>query len=313
MTELQQGLLAGLATSVLWSFTAVFFAAAGRRIGAALVNSLRIMLAIVWLGLTHRVVSGHWLPSASGGQVFYLALSGLIGLSLGDLALFSAFVRIGPRLAMLVMTTAPMFAAGAGVLALGERLHPPAVVGMLLTIAGVAVVVLERPAGGAAAQQQAGRNVGLLLALLATLCQAAGSLLSKQGIGHGWLPREQHLGPLAATFLRMAFAGLFVLPVVAWLVRRGTARDPRPEAAGRRRQGYLFTLGGSLVGPYLGVWMSLVAFDKAPLGVAQTLLSLPPVFVLPLAVWIEKERLTFRAVVGAVVAVAGCALLFLTA
>ncbi len=95
------------------------------------------------LGVTHRVLSGAWVPDVVGRQVLYLAVSGIVGLSIGDQALFAAFVYIGPRLAMLIMTTAPLFAAFFGWLALGETLSPIAWLGVGLTIGGVAWVVLE--------------------------------------------------------------------------------------------------------------------------------------------------------------------------
>jgi len=44
-------------------------------------------------------------------------------------------------------------------------------------------------------------------------------------------------------------------------------------------------------------------------GVAATLTSLSPVFILPAVAWLERERITWRAVAGAVVAVTGVAVL----
>jgi drug/metabolite transporter (DMT)-like permease len=308
------GHAAGLATSLLWSMGALFFAAAGRRIGPAIVNPTRIGIATLLLAVTHRLLNGAWIPVATGRQVLLLALSGLVGLSIGDLALFTAFVRIGPRLAMLVMTTAPIFAALFGWLALGETFGPLGWLGMGLTIGGVAWVVLERPVAGSVLVG-ASRTSGLLLALVAAACQAGGLLLSKQGIGHGLLPRAQHLAPQTATLIRMFFAGLFVIPTVPWLVTRSRARLatlPAPDARGVRRAGYFFTFCGSLVGPFLGVWMSLVASDRAPLGIAQTLCSLPPVFILPFVILIHGERVSPRAALGACIAVAGTAVLFAT-
>ncbi len=358
--ETYQGPAAGVLTSVLWAGTALCFTGAGRRLGATTVNAVRILLAIVWLGTTYRLTSGTWVPPAQTGQVVYLALSGLVGLSLGDLALFAAFVRIGARIPMLVMTTAPILAALFGWLALGEHLSALAAFGMLLTIGGVAWVVAERPVNGPH-EPAAHRSAGLLLALIATACQAAGSLLSKSGIGHGWLPRDQHLPPLAASFLRMFFAGVFVLPVAYWVrrsARRGqSASSGLPEQAMKRdvalavateateagglaladtpgisgggqsastvsdqaaeaavghkpsvASAYLLTFIASLIGPYLGVWLSLVAFDHAPLAVAQTTLSLSPVFILPLVIWIEREHVSARAARGALIAVIGTAI-----
>jgi len=308
------GPLYGLATSVLWTLTGVCFTAAGRRIGPAAVNSVRILLACVWLALTHRVLSGTWVPDLAARQAWLLAASGWIGLTLGDLALFTAYVRIGPRLAMLLMTTAPLLVALLGRGFLGERLGKWGWCGMALTLGGVAWVVLERPAQAQDAHHRAHRLSGIVLGLVAAACQAVGSLLSKAGIGHGWLPPEAQLAPQTAALVRMFFAAVGVLPLVAWLVLRAR-RTPLPAArtGGTRRWGYFFTLCGSLVGPYLGVWASLEAFHRTSLGVAQTLCSLPPVLFLPLAVWVYGERVTRRAVCGAVAAVAGTALLFVQA
>ncbi len=310
------GPAAGVGASLLWSFTTLLFTAASRRLGATFVNALRILFAVVWLGLTHRVLAGTWIPEASARQVVLLALSGLVGLSIGDWALFAAFVSIGPRLSSLICTTSPIFAALFGWLALGETLSAVAWLGMLLTIGGVAWVVLERPAPGSA-MLGPNRAWGVVLALVAAACQAGGYLLSKQGIGHGWLPREQHLSPQTATLIRMFFAAIFVIPLILWLAARARiGLRPGPprrttDVGPRRRVGYVYTLCGSLVGPFLGVWMSLVALDRVKLGVAQTLISLTPVFILPLVVWVYKERVSLRAVLGALVAVAGTALLFL--
>ncbi len=305
------GPAAGVATSVLWSFTALSFTAAGKRIGATAVNTTRIGLAIVWLGITHRLLSGSWIPPACAGQVWLLALSGLLGLTIGDLALFRSFVDIGPRLAMLIMTTAPLLAAIFGWVVLDETLGGIAWLGMGLTIGGVAWVVLERPADVSARRR---RVRGLVLALIGAVCQAAGSLLSKSGMGHGWLPESQFLSPQAAALVRMFFAGVFSLPTIVWLARRPRPIASSPQAAlATRREvhlGYIFTFIGSIVGPYLGMWMSLEAFHRTPLGVGQTLCSLSPVIILPLVIAVQKERVTVRAALGAVAAVLGTGLLF---
>jgi drug/metabolite transporter (DMT)-like permease len=309
------GPAAGVATSMLWTGTSLLFTAAGKRIGPTFVNAARIALAIVLLGLTHRLLAGSWFPDVLPRQVLLLALSGIIGLAIGDQALFTAFVSIGPRLAMLIMTTAPLFAAFFGWIALDETLHGWAWLGIALVILGVAWVISERP-DRTSQSPATSRLRAILLAFVAAACQAGGLLLSKQGMGHGWLPADQRLTPQAATFIRVLFAGLGVLPIVALHMYRQRARRlPYAPALriGSRRAGLLFTACGATVGPFLGVWMSLVASDRAPLGVAQTLCSLPPIFIHPFAVLVHKERLSPRAVLGAFIAVAGVALLFLQA
>jgi drug/metabolite transporter (DMT)-like permease len=310
------GPAAGIATSMLWTATSLFFTAAGRRLGPTAVNTLRIGLAILLLGITHRLLQGAWLPDiVATRQVWLLAGSGIIGLAIGDQALFTAFVHIGPRISMLIMTTAPLFAAFFGWVALGETLGGFAWVGIVLVIGGVAWVVAERPRRPFDTGPSR-RGVGILLAFVAAACQAAGLLLSKQGMGHGWLPREAHLAPQAATLMRMLFAGVGVVPIFTWYLYRQRGRITllkRAAGSGSRRAGCLFAAGGAIAGPYLGVWMSLVATDQAPLGVAQTLCSLPPIFLLPFAATIHKEHISLRAILGAFVAVGGAGLLFFQA
>ena len=70
-------------------------------------------------------------------------------------------------------------------------------------------------------------------------------------------------------------------------------------------------LGGAVFGPFLGVWLSQVAIKYTATGIASTILSTTPIFLIPVAAVVERERTTPRAVIGAVVAVAGVALLFL--
>ena len=306
------GPAAGLVTSMLWTGTALLFTAAARRVGTTIVNVCRIALAVILLGITHRLLTGMWVPHLVGGQVLFLALSGIVGLSIGDQALFTSFVHLGPRLAMLVMATSPIFASLFGWLALGETLQGVAWLGVALTIGGVAWVVLERPEDTVIATNPR-RTQGLILALIGSACQGGGLLLSKQGMGHGWLPEAQHLDPQAATLVRVTFAGLGMIPILAIHTvrqRRRRASGILPARHGSFGAGLAFTAGGATFGPFLGVWMSLVAADHAPVGVAQTLCSLTPVFLLPFAAAIHKERISPRAAIGAVIAVTGTALLF---
>ena len=304
------GPAAGLATSILWTATSLFFTAAANRIGPTVLNAARILMAVVLLSLTHRLLGETWIPHALPKQVALLAASGLVGLTIGDHALFIAFVDIGPRLTMLIMTTSPLFAVLFGWVALGETLPPVAWIGVALTVAGVGWVVAERGHGGP--QHTPHRWRGILLALVGAICQAGGLLLSKQGMGHGWLPDDARLDPQAATLVRMTFAALGTLPIVAVYSLRLRANPLAWKyRAGDLKTGMIFAATGACTGPFLGVWMSLVASDNAPLGVAQTLCSLVPVFILPVVVVVHKERVTLRAVIGAVVAVLGAALLFI--
>lgn len=309
------GPAAGVLTSLLWAFTALFFASAARRIGATQVNALRILIAICLHGATSLLLFGSLWPEMTSQQALFLALSGILGLAICDQLLFTALVDVGPRLALLMMTTAPIIALGLGAAFLGEQIGLYALLGIAMTLGGIVWVVLERPSTPRDEQSHPHFARGIALALLASACQAGGMLLSKKGMGHGLGDDVPHIAPQAATLVRMVFgfAGMIpILAIYAWR-RNGPAHAlNRSRRIGRRQTGYALTLCGAIVGPFLGVWMCLVALDKTPLlGVAQTLVSLSPVLILPLSVTVLKERVSPRAVIGAVIAVAGAAVLFI--
>ncbi|MGI9014151.1 MAG: DMT family transporter [Phycisphaerales bacterium] len=328
IVEVSLGHAAGLATSVLWTGSSVLFTEATRRLGPSIVNTVRLFMAVVLLGITYRLLSGDWIPHITQEQCIYLALSGVIGLSIGDQALFTAFLDVGPRKAMLIMTTAPLFAAFFGWISLGETIEPVAWMGVGLTLAGVAWVVLERPPTEIG-KHPPHRVRGIIMAIIAAACQAAGLMFSKRGIGHGGIVDEAaHLSPQAATYVRMAFAAVAMFPMLLLMHHLLPRRTPGPgeiavvpgDHLGIRRslkalgnsRGMALTLLATICGPFLGVWMSLVAADRIDLGIAQTLGSLPPVLLLPVAFMLYGERITLRAMAGAALAVAGAALLCLT-
>jgi drug/metabolite transporter (DMT)-like permease len=318
------GQLAGVGTSLFWTVTTLFFTAAGKRIGVTAVNATRISFACVLLAVTHRFLQGVWIPEVPWTQVAFLGVSGIVGLAIGDQAIIAAFLEIGPRLALLVTTTSPLWAAFFGRVFLGEKLPGTAWLGLAMTVSGILCVIGERGYGPATIPRRKLVR-GVFLALLAALCQSGGYLLSKIGMGHG--EGGQGVEPQTATLIRMIFAAVTIVPALGaqlWLRRRSTVRvasfahafSGHEKVAGQSanvtawRVGVLFSLCGGLTGPYLGVWLSLIACDRAPLGVAQTLLTLSPVFILPATAIMHRERISLRTAIGALIAVGGAAVLF---
>ncbi len=192
------GIIAGLATAVLWTATAVCFEAAMRRIGSLSVNVLRMVVAaLLFVGLS-LWRTGHFLPQGLAGFMWRdLTLSGLVGFVIGDLMLFQAFVLIGGRLSMLIYASVPTMTAVAGFLFLGERIGTLGIVGMVVTSVGIGAAVLGKRAVEASAR--ASRRTGILLAIGGSAGQAGGLLLGKHG--------SPNLDAFAATEIRV-LAGL---------------------------------------------------------------------------------------------------------
>ncbi|MEO0511380.1 MAG: DMT family transporter [Planctomycetota bacterium] len=313
------GHAAGLAASAFWVATSIFFAEAGRRIGSTAVNSFRLVVAVALHAATYAAVSAMngrldlW-PDVTTAQLLWLAGSGLVGLTICDQCLFTAFVDIGPRRSLLCMTTSPLVALALGTVFLDEAITLADALGMALTLGGVAWVILERDPTLADKQQHPHFRRGVVLALIGAATQAAGLFMSKKGIGHGLVPADQHVGVQAATYIRMVFGALGMVPWIAfYAARRGSAAHASSKArrVGKPGAGYALTAAGAVVGPYFGVWASLIAGDRLPVGIAQTLLSLSPVMILPFAVFVQKEHVSARGVAGACLAVAGTAVLAL--
>jgi len=328
------GEAAALGAATCWVFTSLAFSAASRRIGPTVVNVIRILLAWSILLVIHRLLVGRWLPQTDRSTVELLALSGLIGFAIGDQLLFSAFVDIGPRLTTLLMTLTPPVAAALAWPLLHEPLGGWAMLGIAITLVGIAWVAQERPDPAAFRRHDhRHRARGLWCGSIAAICQAAGLILSKLGIGHTRMPQAEYLDPWSASLIRVSFGALAICALA--IIRRAgrsasavgaVATTVTPAAANRAAEGFqadsakprsgsvvpmallLLTIG-AILGPVVGVWFSLVAIDRAQAGIAATLMAMTPVFILPFAVWIEKERLSWRAMAGAAVAVAGVAIL----
>lgn len=296
------GEIAGLLTSVCWSFNSVVFTLAGRRVGAAAVNALRLWIAVPALMLIHWLLYSSLFPFAvEPGRLLYLGLSGLVGFVIGDAMLFESFLLIGPRLAMLLALLVPVFGAALAWAFLGESLPPLELAAIAVTLAGIAWVVSEGRNGAAAAEARSERRfaLGIWLAVGGAAGQALGLLLSRQGLAGGY-------SAVSATLLRVSAASL-ILALAALL--RGTLRATLGKM--RDRRALLEISAGALTGPALGVVLSLVAIARASIGVASTLMSLTPVLLLPVSHFLFKERITPRAVAGTVVALLGVMLLFL--
>jgi drug/metabolite transporter (DMT)-like permease len=223
-------------------------------------------------------------------------VSGVIGLAIGDTLLFQSYAWIGPRLATLLMALAPPMSAAIAWIGLGERLGGRALLGMALALSGIIWVVRERGTRRAAGTASAHRRLGILLGLGAAACQAIGAVLAKRGM--------LAVDPLPATLVRMVSAAAGIL--VAALA---SGHLPRALPALRAGRFLALALCASVLGPYLGVWLSLVSLKLTETGVALTLMAMSPILVIPLAARVFGERASARTVVGTVIAVAGVTIL----
>ncbi|MBL0714741.1 MAG: DMT family transporter [Desulfosarcina sp.] len=292
------GEIAALVTALSWTATMMAFEAAGKRIGSLNVNLLRIAIATIFLACFGYLRRGLWLPTdATLHNWIWLSVSGLIGLTLGDICLFRAFVLVGARIAALVMAFVPVISALISWLFLGEILSLRDQTGMALTTAGVVLVVMGRRSNGHGTRS--GYSLpGLLMALGGALGQAIGLVFSKYGMGSYDAFAANHIRLLAAL---TGFVLIFPL----------TGRWRPLAAAAQHRSGMAFTTLGSFFGPFVGVSLSLYAVQHPQIGIAATIIALVPIFIIPPSMIFKKEKIGRRDVAGALLAVFGSSLLFM--
>lgn len=295
------GEIAAIFTSIAFSIGPAFFTLASRRVGSAVVNRTRLVVAVFLLMGTHLILFGHLIPFDAGSDRWiWFTLSGVIGLTLGDAALFQAFVMLGTRLTMLIFSLSPIFSAILAWWFLAENLTPLQIAGMLVTLAGVAWVVAEQDNEAQRSLSSKDYGKGLIFAVLAALGQSIGLITAKFGLA-GNFPA------ISGLVIRMLTA------MIAIWIWTAFAREIRTtfQSLKANTTAVKHILIASFIGPFIGVWFSLVAIQFAKVGIASTLMALPPLFLIPIGYFFLKERITPRAIFGTVIALAGVAVLFL--
>lgn len=294
------GELAALLTSVMWAGTSVLFTKATQQVGSIIVNRIRVVLALVFLMLLNWAFDGYLLPlNAGADRWLWFALSGAIGYALGDLFLFQSFLCIGPQRAMLMMSLAPLMSAGLAWMFFGETLTGFQMLGVIVTLTGVAWVITRRRSD--IPDQLCSPVQGVLFGLGAATGQAVGYVLSKQGL-------VDNFSPIAGNSIRMLAAVIMLWALAGF---QGKARVTIDSMREKPKVFGWLTLA-AFTGPVLGATLSLFALQHTQVGIASTLIALPPVFLLPVSWIVFKERFDWGAVLGTLIAIGGVALLFLT-
>jgi drug/metabolite transporter (DMT)-like permease len=312
MIQSHAGELSALMAAIFWTFTALAFESAGKKIGSLTVNLLRLFMAFFFLGIFTLFSRGAFFPSgASPHNWIWLSMSGLVGFVLGDLFLFRAYVVVGARISMLIMSLAPPIAALVGWLIMGETMAARSLVGMVVTCTGIAMVVLthnkkELPAAPGFHGANPGKNGlrfsypvgGLLLAFGGAAGQATGLVLSKYGM--------EGYDPFAATQIRVITGFIGFMAIFSIL-----GRWNRLVPAIKNMPAMKSLTIGAFFGPFLGVSFSLLAVRYTSSGIAATIMSIVPVLIIPFSIFMFREKITPREILGAFIAIGGVALFFL--
>ena len=299
------GELIAVCTALSWSIGIFPFTEAARRLGPNPLNHFRIALAVVIIAICafaffHTSPSQLFTTPRSYHWIWFGA-SGVVGLALGDYYGFTAFAILGPRIGSLFSTLAPTAALFLGYFVLDERINFIGILGILVTIAGVAWLTLSRKDDNTNMQVHFGnKKKGIIFGVLSALCQGAGLVMAKKGLQHTIDGTE--ISVIQATFIRMTIATLVMYSIT---IVRGKLKEMTKPIIDNQNNGLPHLVAGTFFGPVLGVGLSMYAVSLTAASVAQTIFSLVPVMVLPLAFFIKKEKITTKAVLGSLLAIVG--------
>ena len=296
------GELAALGAALSWTINSLSLERFGKGYSPWSLNTFTKLGGLAAVSLLAFFTRGQLLPRADAGQWALLLLSGFLGFSFGDGFLFAAFQSLGAKRTLLIFSANPILAALFGWAFLGERLAALHIAGILLAVLGI-MWVIQADLG----EQQAAREPapdrpaitwqGLLFAVLATLGQAAGALLSKAAMAS--------LEAIPASQIRLIGGVLGSAVLLSLTGQWKTLPAPLKEGRGR---GILAV--SVLLGTLVGMVLSMLAIKLTQVAVASILMSLMPVMILPIEHFVLKERVRPREVMGALLTLLGVGMLF---
>lgn len=292
------GEIAALGTALCWTVVGIAFESAGKRVGSLSVNLIRLIFGFIFISIATYFSRGLFFPTdASVHNWIWLMLSGVIGLFLGDLFLFQAYVEVGSRISSLIMASSPPIAAILGYFLLGERLGTISLLGMCITIAGIAIVIVSKDSGEKKIKTEYSIK-GLTYAFLGSFGQSLGLIMSKIGMGD--------YNPMAATQIRI-ISGIICFGVL-FLVWKRTAelKTAFDDTKAIKQIGI-----GAFFGPFIGVTLSLLSLQYTSAGISSTITAITPVTIIPLSILIFKEKIKTKEILGAIISVIGVGILFI--
>jgi drug/metabolite transporter (DMT)-like permease len=304
MLESHFGELIALLTAICWTITGLAFQQATRRAGSLSVNIIRLLMAFIIYMVVSAFLRGSFFPSgASQFNWVWLSLSGIIGFVFGDYFLFKSYEYISVRISMLVFSLSPPFAAIISWFALGETMSLKSIFAMMITLSGIILVVTnkkkpdDKKDGKKSNLQFSFPIKGLLFALLGTIGQSTGLVLSKYGMGD--------YNVFAATQIRI-IAGTIGFIILVSIIKRW----PKVKAAATDIKAMKFIGIGAFFGPFIGVYLSLLAVSYTTIGIASTIMAIIPVLIIPPSILLYKEKVTIKEFIGALISVGGVVLFF---
>jgi drug/metabolite transporter (DMT)-like permease len=297
------GIIAALITLAGWTIGTFSFTKASKLYAPVSVNRVRLLYAcillsfitclVVWVNpvqLFTAPLSMHWV---------WLGVSGIIGLSIGDHFAFTAFKILGSSRTSLFNSFAPAAALIGGVFMLGETINLIGVLGMFISIIGIAWFIKSNAHNNEVLDKKLVAK-GIIFAILGAICQGIGLVFAKKGLV---LTNDtgQVISPIHATWIRLFVGTVFIYSLGVFKV------NVLKELKDITNNKIYFEpiIIGTVFGPVMGVSMSLFAASIMEVSLAQTIFSFLPITVILSAHFMGKEKIKLQSIFAALFSLCG--------
>ena len=296
-----------LFATVLFSVSVLFASRSVQVLGAARANASRMVLAMIFLGGWAHTRGGGF----GGAALPWFLLSGAIGFGLGDVSMFAAISRIGPRLTILLTQCLGTPIAGLAeyvFLGVAPGVGEMGCVAVILGGVGLALAP-DEPLGGQERAGEGGKGgegasrfrLGILFGVGSAMGQGLGAVVSRKAYGVAAAAGQWMDGGTAA--YQRSVAGVVITLLFLGLMR-GREREGSREAGGWKR-GWPLVVGNAVSGPFLGVASFQWALLTTPSATVLPIVATSPLVTMALAWGIQGVRPRRRAIWGGVMAVLG--------
>lgn len=292
------GEISALSAAAVWAIATWIYGQFSHHFSALQLNIVKGVIASVMMVLV-MPAAVTFPDSIDNTHLFILAISGVIGIAIGDSAYFASLKRIGANKTLLLESLAPPLSGILALVLLGSVLPMQSWLGVIITTVAVTFVIMQ-PSGS---EDKAINWSGIGFGLLASTCQASGVVISHYALVAGDLP------PLLGALIRLTVGVLAVTSIIIFVEKRPFAKI-RENFKQLNQKAFLTLLLAIFVGTFLALWLQQAALKYANPAIAQTIIATSPLFMLVISA-VKGEKPTVKSVLGTLMAIAGISLFFL--
>ncbi len=299
------GYLIAFLAMIAGTLSTIPFTDAARKWGAVAINHFRLLLGFIVLSAIVMILDKKspitLFTTPSSTEYAYLCTSGIIGLVVGDYFGFHCLAILGAKRFSIFNTIAPGAALAFGFLLVGESIDFIGIIGMAISIGGMIWFIQAsdtREIDAHIVHEYGKRSKGVLFGVLSGLFQGFHMALAKKAL----TDESVHISPVHATWIRVlgAVTAYFIFTFLTGRFKEKVINPIRAEKS-TIPKATLATIFGLVLSIILVMW----SLSLCKVAIAQTIISLSPILIMPVAYFLYKEKMTVQTFIAGLVSIFG--------